>query len=157
MSETILAAGTKAPAFTLPDQNGTNVSLKDFKGKKVALYFYPQDNTPTCTVEACALRDNFSVLSEKGITIIGISPDDTKKHKKFEEKHALPFTLLSDPGLKVLKAYGVWAEKMLYGRKYMGTLRTTFLINEKGKIEHVITKVKSKEAAAQILEVWGMG
>ncbi len=151
-----LQPGDKAPAFKLADQNGNIVELKALKGTKVALYFYPKDDTTTCTVEACNLRDNFEVLKAKGITIIGISPDPAKSHKKFETKHALPFTLLADTEMKTLNAYGVWAEKMLYGRKYMGTLRTTFLINEKGKIDHIIEKVKSKEHAQQILEVWGM-
>ena len=151
-----LKPGDKAPAFISTDQNGNSVSLKDFKGSKVALYFYPQDDTTTCTTEACNLRDNFAILKSKGITIIGVSPDTEKKHKKFETKYDLPFTLLADTEMKILNAYGVWAEKSMYGRTYMGTLRTTFLINEKGKIDHIIEKVKSKEHSLQILETWGI-
>ena len=151
-----LKPGDKAPAFTVADQNGNKVSLKDFKGQKVALYFYPQDNTSTCTVEACNLRDNFDLLKAKGIVVLGVSPDTAASHKKFEAKHTLPFTLLADTDMKLLNAYGVWAEKKMFGHTYMGTLRTTFLINEKGIIEHIIEKVKSKEHAAQILTVWGM-
>ena len=149
-----LKQGDKAPAFTAPDQDGKVHSLKDYKGKKVVLYFYPEDDTETCTIEACNLRDNFSLLTEKGIVVLGVSPDDEKKHKKFEKKYALPFTLLADPKRKIIEAYDVWAEKTLFGRKYMGVLRTTFLINEKGKIDHIIEKVKSKTHAAQIQEVW---
>ncbi len=152
----VLQAGVTAPAFTTTDQNGNKVSLKDYKGQKVALYFYPQDSTPTCTVEACNLRDNFAALQEKGVIVLGISPDDAKSHKKFELKHTLQFPLLVDTDKKIIESYGVWAEKSMYGRKYMGVLRTTFLINEKGKIVHVIEKVKSKEHAQQIIEVWGL-
>lgn len=152
----MLQAGATAPAFTVKDQDGNKVSLKDFKGKKVALYFYPTDSTPTCTVEACNLRDNFAALQEKGVTILGVSPDDEKSHKKFIAKHSLPFPLLVDADLKLHNAYGVWAEKTTFGHTYMGTLRTTFLINEKGKIAHVIDKVKSKEHAKQIIETWGI-
>ncbi len=151
----LLEKGTKAPAFKAKNQNGEIVELKQFKGQKLALYFYPKDLTSTCTVEACNLRDNFDVLKEKGITIIGVSPDDEKSHKKFEEKNELPFQLLADVDKKIVEAYGVWAEKSMYGNKYMGVLRTTYLINEKGVIEHVIDKVKSKEHAKQILKVWG--
>ena len=151
-----LQPGSTAPAFTTIDQDGNKVSLKDFKGQKVALYFYPQDSTPTCTVEACNLRDNFSVLKEKGIAILGVSPDDAKSHKKFETKHSLTFPLLVDADKKIIEAYGVWAQKKMFGVTYMGVLRITFLINEKGKIAHVIEKVKSKEHAQQIIEVWGV-
>ncbi|PQJ12912.1 thioredoxin-dependent thiol peroxidase [Flavipsychrobacter stenotrophus] len=151
-----LQPGDTAPAFTTIDQDGNKVSLKDFKGQKVALYFYPQDSTPTCTVEACNLRDNFAVLKEKGIAILGVSPDDAKSHKKFETKHSLTFPLLVDADKKIIEAYGVWAQKKMFGVTYMGVLRTTFLINEKGKIAHVIEKVKSKEHAQQIIEVWGV-
>lgn len=151
-----LQPGDTAPAFTTIDQDGNKVSLKDFKGQKIALYFYPQDSTPTCTVEACNLRDNFTVLKEKGIVILGVSPDDAKSHKKFEIKHSLTFPLLVDADKKIIEAYGVWAQKKMFGVTYMGVLRTTFLINEKGKIAHVIEKVKSKEHAQQIIEVWGV-
>ena len=150
----MLQAGGTAPAFSVKDQDGNKVALKDFKGQKVVLYFYPTDGTPTCTVEACNLRDNFSVLKEKGVVVLGVSPDDEKSHKKFATRHTLPFTLLADTDHKLHKAYGVWAEKTTFGHTYMGTLRTTFLINEKGKIDHVIEKVKSKEHAKQIMEIW---
>jgi len=146
----------KAPAFTTTDQDGNTVSLKDFKGKKVALYFYPRDNTPTCTIEACNLRDNFAALKSKGVTILGVSTDTAKSHKKFEQKFSLPFPLLVDTDMKLANDYGVWAEKKMMGRTYMGVLRTTFLINEKGIIDHIIDKVESKDHAEQIMEVWGL-
>jgi peroxiredoxin Q/BCP len=146
----------KAPAFTAMDQDGNTHSLKDYKGKKVVLYFYPQDDTETCTKEACNLRDNFASLKEKGIVILGVSPDDSRSHKKFETKYSLPFTLLVDTDQKILNKYGVWAEKKLFGRTYMGVLRTTFLINEKGIIDHIIEKVDSKRHSEQILKVWGL-
>lgn len=151
---TTLHTGIKAPAFTAKDQDGNTVSLKDFKGKKVVLYFYPQDNTPTCTNQACNFRDNFSLLKKQGIVVIGVSPDQEKSHKKFEQKFELPFTLLADPERKIIEAYGVWGWKKFMGREFMGVHRTTFLINEKGVIEHIIEKVKSKEHTAQILELW---
>jgi len=153
----LLQQGDKAPQFKLPNQNGDIVSLKDFKGKKVVLYFYPKDNTATCTVQACNIRDNYSALTDKGIIVLGVSPDGVNSHKKFEGKHELPFILLADEQHKLVQAYGVWAEKSLYGRKYMGVLRTTFLINEKGKIDHIIEKVKSKEHTDQILKLWQLG
>jgi peroxiredoxin Q/BCP len=147
-----LKAGEKAPVFSGTDQNGTKVSLKDFNGKKLALYFYPQDGTPTCTVQACNLRDHYPQLQKAGYEVVGVSPDEVKKHKNFEAKHQLPFTLIADTTLEILEKYGVWGEKMMYGKKYMGVIRTTFLIDEKGKIERVIEKPKSKEHAAEILE-----
>ena len=146
----------KAPAFTARDQDGNVHSLKDYKGKKVVLYFYPHDNTETCTKEACNLRDNFAILLQKGIVVIGVSEDDEKSHKKFEKKYDLPFTLLADPERKILNDYGVWAEKKFMGRDYTGTLRTTFLIDEKGKIAHIIEKVLSGKHAQQIMEIWGL-
>jgi thioredoxin-dependent peroxiredoxin len=151
---TTLQEGSKAPGFKAKDQNGNTVSLKDFKGKKLALYFYPHDNTPTCTTQACNIRDNFSILEKAGITVIGVSEDTEKSHKKFETKFQLPFPLLADPERKILEAYGVWGPKKFMGREFDGTHRTTFLINEKGIIEHIIEKVKSKEHVAQILEIW---
>ena len=151
-----LAPGIPAPDFTLNDQNGRPVSLHDFRGKKVALYFYPQDDTETCTKQACNLRDNFSKLKRKKIVVLGVSPDTEKSHRKFEQKYSLPFTLLADTEKELVNAYEVWGEKQMMGRTYMGTHRTTFLINEQGVIEHVIEKVVSKDHAAQILEVWGM-
>ncbi|HTN17129.1 MAG TPA: thioredoxin-dependent thiol peroxidase [Chitinophagaceae bacterium] len=151
----ILKPGDKAPAFTAKDQDGNTVSLKDFKGRKVVLYFYPKDDTPTCTVQACNLRDNFAQLKAKDITVIGISVDDEKKHKKFETKYNLPFTLLADPERKIVEAYGVWGEKQFMGRTIIGTHRVSFLVDEKGKIAHIIDKVKSKIHTDQILEFWG--
>lgn len=149
---THLKEGQKAPAFAGTDQAGNRISLADFKGQKVALYFYPQDLTPTCTVQACNLRDNFSLLQQHGIAVIGISPDDIAKHKKFSERNALPFALIADTTHKIIEKYGVWAEKQMFGHKYMGVLRTTFLIDEKGKIKKIILKPKSKQHAEEIIE-----
>lgn len=151
---TPLQPGTKAPVIKSLDQNGKEISLADFKGKKVALFFYPKDNTPTCTVEACNLRDNYGLLKQAGIEIIGVSIDDEKSHKKFEAKHQLPFPLVADPERKWLEAFGVWGLKKFMGREFDGTHRTTFLIDEKGIIRHTIEKVKSKDHAQQILEMF---
>jgi peroxiredoxin Q/BCP len=151
---TPLQEGDKAPAFTAKDQNGQKVSLADLKGKKLVLYFYPQDDTPTCTIQACNLRDNYALLKKEGFTILGVSPDEEKKHKKFEAKYALPFTLLTDPEHRVIDKYGVWGEKQLYGRKYMGLFRTTFLIDEKGRIRKIFAKPKSKAHAEEIIKAW---
>ncbi len=151
---TELQAGDKAPDFKTKDQNGNTVSLKDYKGQKVVLFFYPEDDTPTCTVEACNLRDNYAELKKEGFTLLGVSPDDEAKHKKFEEKFSLPFTLLADPDLKIANKYNVWGEKQLYGRKFMGIKRTTYIIDEKGKIVHVIRRVLSKQHSQQILKAW---
>ena len=150
-----LQEGDKAPAFTGLDQDGRKVSLADYKGKKVVLYFYPQDDTPTCTVQACNLRDNFALLRKEGLTVIGISPDDEKSHKKFETKFSLPFPLLADPDHKIIDKYGVWGEKQLYGRKYLGLHRTTFLIDEKGVIRKIFLKPKSKQHSEEIVKAWG--
>ena len=150
----ILAEGIKAPSFTGKDQDGKKISLADFKGKKVVLYFYPQDNTPTCTLQACNLRDNFSALQKEGIVVIGVSPDEEAKHKKFETKFELPFTLLADPELDIIKKYGVWGGKSMYGKSYMGLLRTTFLIDENGIIKKIFSKPKSKEHSEEILKAW---
>ena len=152
----MLQQGDKAPAFKAVDQDGKLHSLKDHKGQKVVIYFYPQDNTETCTKQACNLRDNIGMLREKGIVVLGVSPDTEKSHKKFEEKFSLPFTLLVDTDLKMAKAFGVWAWKKFMGNEYWGILRTTFLINEKGKIDHVIERVQSKTHAQQIIEKWGL-
>lgn len=149
-----LTEGKKAPAIKLKDQNGKTISLSDFLGKKVAVYFYPKDMTSTCTVQACNIRDHHDALKKSGIVVLGISPDDTDSHKKFESKHDLPFTLLADPKQEVLKKYGVWGEKSMYGRKYMGVLRTTFLIDEKGIIRKIIEKPKSAEHAEEIIKEW---
>lgn len=151
---TTLTEGKKAPAFKGKDQNGKPVSLADHKGKKVVLYFYPEDDTPTCTVQACNLRDNFSLLKKEGIVVLGVSPDEEKKHKKFEAKYDLPFTLIADADHKIIDSYGVWGEKQLYGRTYMGLHRTTFLIDEKGIIRKIFLKPKSKQHTEEILKAW---
>lgn len=137
--------------FKAKDENGNTVSLSDFKGKKLVLYFYPADNTPTCTVEACNLRDNFEVLRKAGYEILGVSPDSAKKHQNFIKKHDLPFPLLVDEDLTIIKAYDVWGPKVTFGKAYDGLLRTTFIINKKGIIERVIDKVESKRHTEQIL------
>jgi peroxiredoxin Q/BCP len=137
-----LKVGAKAPDFTLPTGDGTTISLKDLKGKKVVLYFYPKDDTSGCTREACSFRDNITMVRKKGAVVIGVSTDSPASHKKFAEKYDLPFTLVSDEKQAMVKSYGVWKEKSLYGRKYMGTERTTFVIDESGKITHIFTKVK---------------
>lgn len=147
----ILKEGSKAPAFKGKDQNGNTISLSDYKGKKIILYFYPQDDTPTCTTQACNLRDNFGILKNYGYEVIGVSPDEVTKHKKFETKHELPFTLLADPALTIIEKYGVWGEKSMYGKKYMGLIRTTFVIDEKGIIKTIISKPKAKTHAEEIL------
>ncbi len=147
-----LKPGNKAPDFEVKDQNGITVSLSDFKDKKVVLFFYPKDNTPGCTAEACNLRDNHKQLQEAGYVVLGISKDSEKSHQKFIDKYELPFTLLSDTEKDVHQMFGTWVEKSMYGRKYMGTARTTFLIDENGIIEKIIEKVKTKDHTAQILE-----
>ncbi|HNA01483.1 MAG TPA: thioredoxin-dependent thiol peroxidase [Ferruginibacter sp.] len=151
---TQLTEGQKAPAFKGRDQNGKAVSLSDFTGKKVVLYFYPEDDTPTCTVQACNLRDNYSLLKKHGWAVLGVSPDDEKKHKKFEAKYDLPFTLIADPDHSIIDKYGVWGEKQLYGRQYMGLHRTTFLIDEKGMIKKVFLRPKNKQHAEEIIQTW---
>ena len=151
---TSVTEGTKAPAFKGKDQNGNTVSLSDFKGQKVVLYFYPEDDTPTCTVQACNLRDNFSVLKKNGFVVLGVSPDEEKKHKKFEAKYGLPFILIADPKHIIIDKYGVWGEKQLYGRNYMGLHRTTFLIDEKGIVKKIFLKPKSKQHTEEILNAW---
>lgn len=149
---TSIKEGDKAPNFKGKDQNGKVVSLKDFIGKKLIIYFYPKDNTPGCTVEACNLRDNYSLLKKKGYEILGVSADDETKHLKFIEKFDLPFSLIADVDLKVIKAFDVWGEKKFMGKTYDGINRTTFVIDEKGKIERVITSVDTKNHTEQILE-----
>lgn len=150
----ILTPQQKAPAFSGKNQNGETVSLKDFKGKKVVIYFYPEDDTPTCTIQSCNLRDNYSLLKKQGFEVIGISPNTVQDHKKFEEKFSLPFHLIADDKHKIINQYGVWGEKQLYGRKYMGLHRTTFLIDEKGVITHVFLRPKNKAHAEEILAKW---
>ena len=149
----ILKEGDKAPDFTGNDQNGNTISLSDFTGKTLVLYFYPQDNTPTCTKEACNFRDNYQSLVDKGLAVIGVSFDTEKSHKKFIDKFQLPFPLIADPDKKIIEAYGVWGEKKLYGKVYMGTLRTTFIIDQHGMIKHIIQKVDSNNASAQVLDL----
>ena len=139
----MLAEGTKAPLFTLADQDGNNVSLSDFRGQKVVLYFYPKDNTPGCTREACSIRDNMPDFSRLNVKILGVSRDSGESHRKFIEKQNLNFTLLSDPEHKVMEEYGAWGEKTLYGKKSMGVIRSTFVINEDGVIEKVYKKVNT--------------
>ena len=146
-----LKQGDKAPAFSGTDQNGKKISLSDYKGKKVVLYFYPEDDTPTCTIQACNLRDNYGLLLNKGFDVIGISPDDSKKHKKFETKFELPFTLIADTSHKILEKYGVWDQKQMFGHKYMGVLRTTFVIDEKGIINKIFLRPKNKVHGQEIV------
>lgn len=148
---TSLKAGDVAPAFSANDQSGKRISLADLKGKKVVLYFYPKDNTPTCTLEACSLRDEHAFLSKKNYVVIGVSADDEKMHKKFAAKYELPFSLLADTNMEIIKAYDVWGIKKFMGRIYDGIIRTTFIIDEKGVISEVITDVKSKEHGKQVL------
>ena len=150
-----LNVGDKAPAITATDQHGNTVSLSDFKGKKVILYFYPKDNTPGCTTEACNYRDNYQSLVADGFEVIGVSVNSERSHLNFATKHDLPFTLLVDTDQRIVNDYGVWAEKSLYGRKYMGTLRTTFVIDETGIIIHIINKVDNKRASEQVRELLG--
>jgi len=147
-----LNIGDRAPDFKSFDQDGAEVKLTDFAGKMVILYFYPKADTPGCTAESCNLRDNYSDLLNKGFEIIGVSADTQQKQKKFATKYNLPFILLADENKEVLKAYGAWGLKKLYGREYEGIIRTTYVINEHGKIEHVIKKVKTKDHTAQILD-----
>lgn len=146
--------GDKAPEVLGTDENGKEIRLSSFKGQKVVLYFYPKDNTSGCTAEACNLRDNYSELRKQGYAVIGVSVDDEKSHHKFIEKNTLPFPLIADTEKKLVEQFGVWGEKKLYGRAYMGTFRTTFIIDEKGVIERIITpkEIKVKEHAAQILK-----
>ena len=147
----MVAVGEEAPDFTLETDDGKQVSLKDYRGKKIVLYFYPKDGTPGCTTEALEFRDIAEQFAKEGAVILGISKDSVTSHRKFKEKHQLPFTLLSDPESKVLNEYGVWKEKVLYGRKFMGTERTTFLIDEKGIIRKIYTKVKPEGHAQTCL------
>lgn len=150
----VIKEGGKAPVFTASDQDGNPVSIADFKGKKVVLYFYPKDNTPTCTTQACNLRDNFSLLKRKGYVVLGISADSVKSHKKFEEKYDLPFTLLADEDQKIANQYKVWQLKQMMGHTFMGIVRTTFLIDEDGKIAKIINKPVSKNHTQEILDAW---
>ena len=148
-----LKEGDMAPAFTANNQNGQAVSLSDFYGKELILYFYPKDNTPGCTAESCDFRDNYQSLLQKGFEVIGVSTDDEKSHQKFTSKFDLPFTLIADTDKKIVESYGVWVEKNLYGKKYMGTARKTFLIDKEGKIKNIIDKVDTKNSSQQVLDL----
>lgn len=147
--------GNKAPDFTAKDQNGNKVKLSDLKGRRVVLYFYPKDDTPGCTKEACSFRDANDVYGEKGIKVFGVSIDDETSHQKFISKYSLPFDLLADTDKKIVEKYGVWGEKSMYGKKYMGTLRKTFLIDEDGKIVKIFDKVNVSEHADEVLKAFG--
>lgn len=149
---THLKEGDKAPEFAGVNEKGEEISLSDYRGKKLVLYFYPKDNTPGCTAEACNLRDNYQALKDAGYEILGVSPDSERKHQNFIDKYELPFPLIADTDKEILQKYGVWGEKQMYGRTYEGVFRTTFLIDEEGKIEKVFKKVKTKAHAEQILE-----
>jgi len=149
-----LKEGDNAPAFKGIDQNGNKISLADYKGKKVVLFFYPEDDTPTCTIQACNLRDNYALLKQHSFEVIGVSPDDAKSHKKFEKKFNLPFTLIADPKHSILEKYGVWDQKQMFGHKYMGVLRTTFVIDEKGVIRKIFLRPKNKAHAEEIIKAW---
>lgn len=153
----MLRPGDLAPVFTLPDSQGKEVSLADFKGKKVVLYFYPKDSTPGCTRQACAFRDSFSEFEARGVTVIGISKDSVASHQKFAQKQELPFLLLSDPQRQAIEAYGVWQEKKLYGKVSMGVVRTTFVVDETGRIEAVFEKAKPDTNAGDILNYLDRG
>jgi peroxiredoxin Q/BCP len=148
-----LKEGMKAPGFEGIDQNGSTVKLGDFKGKKVVLYFYPKDNTPGCTAEACNLRDNWNTFLQKGFIVLGVSPDSEKSHKGFAEKYTLPFPIIADTSKKILNDYGVWGEKKMYGKSFMGVIRTTFIIDEQGIIEKIITKVETAKHTEQIFNM----
>lgn len=148
-----LKEGDQAPAFSANDQNGKLVSLSNYQGKDVILYFYPKDDTPGCTAESCSFRDNYQALLNKGFDVIGVSVDNEKSHQKFTIKYQLPFTLISDTDHQIVEAYGVWVEKNMYGKKYMGTARKTFLIDKQGVIKKIIDKVDTKNSSQQVLEL----
>jgi peroxiredoxin Q/BCP len=150
-----LKEGSKAPDFTGVDQNGQTISLHDFKGKKIVLYFYPKDDTPGCTAQACNLRDNYTDLLKQGFQVIGVSADSAKSHKKFEEKYSLPFPLVADEDKTIVNAYGVWGEKQFMGKTSLGIHRTTFLIDEEGTIFKILAKPDTKNQTEQVLEAWG--
>lgn len=147
-----LKVGQKAPEFNVVNDEGQKVKLSDFKGKKVVLYFYPKDDTPGCTTEACAFRDGIDEIKDRGAVVLGVSADSVESHKKFKDKFDLNFPLLADPDKKIVQAYGTWKEKSMYGKKYMGIERTTFIIDEQGKISHIFPKVKVDEHYDEVLE-----
>jgi thioredoxin-dependent peroxiredoxin len=148
-----LKVGDKAPAFSLKNTEGKTVKLSDYTGKKVVLYFYPKDDTPGCTKEACGFRDDFAQLKKRGVEVLGVSGDDQKSHQKFTDKYSLPFTLLSDPDHEMMEKYGAWGEKNMYGKKSMGVLRITYIIDEEGKIAHLFKKVKTDTHSQDVLKV----
>jgi peroxiredoxin Q/BCP len=149
----MLQEGSQAPDFTLPDENGSEVSLSQFRGKKVVLYFYPKDNTPGCTKEACSFRDNYDAILDKGAVVIGVSADSAKSHQNFKSKYELPFYLLSDPEKGTIQQYEAWGEKKMYGKSYEGVIRSTYVIDEEGRIARVFPKVKPAEHASEVLSV----
>ena len=149
----MLKEGEKAPSFSLPDETGTKVSLADFAGKKVVVYFYPKDDTPGCTKEACSLRDNYDAILEKGAVVIGVSKDDGESHKKFKTKYDLPFYLVSDPDAEMIKAYGAWGKKSMYGKEYDGIMRYTYVIDESGTVIKAFEKVNTESHGEEILAV----
>ena len=150
----MLQPGDKAPLFSGKDQDGKTIKLADLKGKKVVLYFYPEDDSPLCTTQACNLRDNYGSLKKEGVEVIGISPDDTESHKKFEQKFDLPFRLIADPTHAIMEKYGVWGQKQMFGNKFMGVYRHTFLIDENGVIRKMFLKPKSRRHAEEIVKAW---
>jgi thioredoxin-dependent peroxiredoxin len=152
--ETKLQAGERAPLFSVKDHEGKEISLENLKGKKIILYFYPKDNTPGCTAEACSLRDGYDDLLKAGFSVIGVSPDSEKSHQNFSKKHDLPFHLIADPERELITKYGAWGEKSMYGKTYEGVIRTTFIINEDGIIDHIIPRVDTKNHASQILALY---
>ncbi len=152
-----LKEGSKAPAFEGRDQDGKTIRLEDFKGKKVIVYFYPKDDTPGCTAEACNLRDNYSYWLNKGYEVIGVSPDNEKSHVRFREKHNLPFNLIADPEKKIINVYGAWGEKKFMGKSFHGVLRSTYVIDEEGTIEKVISKVDTKKHSTQLIQELNIG
>jgi peroxiredoxin Q/BCP len=149
-----LKEGDKAPSFSGLDQEGKKVSLADFKGSPVVLYFYPEDDTPTCTIQACNLRDNYFLLKKEGFVVLGVSPDDERSHMKFKKKFSLPYTLIADPSHQIIDKYGVWGEKQMYGRHYLGLHRTTFVIDQKGVIMKIYYRPKNKAHAEEIVASW---
>ena len=150
----MLQTGDKAPLFSGKDQDGNTIKLADLKGKKVVLYFYPEDDSPLCTTQACNLRDNYGLLKREGFEVIGVSPDDTASHKKFEQKFDLPFRLIADPSHTIMEKYGVWGQKQMFGNKFMGVYRYTFLIDENGIVRRMFLKPKSKTHAEEIVKAW---
>lgn len=148
-----LKIGSKAPAFSLKNAEGKTVKLSDFKGKKIVIYFYPKDMTPGCTTEACAFRDDYAQLKKRNVEVLGVSADDEKSHQKFTEKYSLPFPLLSDPDHSMIEKYGAWGEKSMYGKKYMGIIRMTYIIDENGKVAHVFPKVKPETHSREVIGV----